>query len=120
MGTAPEHFAAEDRAADRLIDAAHLLHTLGGQADLVARTGIVADGGRHVRILHAVSVRQTADRVELVEFHSIAVFGNKLFCDRAQCFAQVLILLVGAVADDQGPAARSVYIAPGRSWKRLR
>ncbi|MFD0464258.1 hypothetical protein ACFQY9_22880 [Microvirga aerilata] len=77
----------------------HILHALGSQADLVAGTGIVADGGRHVGVLDAVSIRQAADLIKPVEFHSIAVFGSKLFRNPAKlfwvkffcakCFAQV-------------------------------
>jgi hypothetical protein len=49
-----------------------------------------------------------------VELHPVAVFGNKLFCDRAQCFAQILSLLIGAVADSHD-LDRTLYLHCSRS-----
>jgi hypothetical protein len=87
---ASEDSSAENRPADRLIDAAHLLHASGRQADLVTRTGIVADEGRHIGVLHAVGVHQAADFIEFVEVHAVAVLGNQLLRARALWLTQFL------------------------------
>jgi hypothetical protein len=96
VGAASEHFAAEDGAADRLIDAAHLFHAFGSQADLVASVGIFTDGGRYVR--GKASVRPLIPS-NLWNF-------TPLRCSATSCSAIVLsaslkslTVLVNAVAD---------------------
>ncbi|RUU69914.1 hypothetical protein EOD04_08765 [Mesorhizobium sp. M2C.T.Ca.TU.009.01.2.1] len=68
LGSAVHHPPPENGAGDGVVDPAHALHAVRGQADLVTGYAVVADDRSDIGVLYFVGggkVRQSLDRHEL-------------------------------------------------------